>query len=229
MKKSFFGAAIALVALMLLLVPVVTGCGGANAASGDETTTSVSSSGGLGTASSDAGASAAGGSGTATSLTDTAAAAVVGGSGKSDTVFEPHELLSAEEASAITGFAVTLDDGSLYKDEASGVISERYAYDLGGTGIHALVEIHQDGLKTSEGTVKDAFLFEKDLSKDEIAPVAGLGEDAFTMSEGQLHVLYGSYYIVVAFDADAYETTGNAALNAKLGTKILANLKAKLG
>jgi hypothetical protein len=178
------------------------------------------------TTSSAAGTSASDG---AAGSTDMTGAAVDDGSGKSDTVFEPHELLSAEEASAITGFAVTLDDGSLYKDEESGVISERYAYDLGGTGIHALVEIHQDGLKKSEGTVKDAFLFEKDLSKDEIVPVAGLGEDAFTMSQGQLHVLFGSYYIVVAFDADAYETTGNAALNVKIGTKILENLKAKRG
>jgi hypothetical protein len=205
-KKSSFGLVVVLLVMSLL---VFAGCGGADPASGDETTTTA---------------------GTATSSTDTTTAATNGGgSGKSDTVFEPHELLSAEEASAITGFAVTLDDGSLYKDEASGMISERYAYDLGDTGIHALVEVRQDGLKKSEGTVKDVFLFEKDLNKDEIAPVTGLGDDAFTMSQGQLHLLYGSYYIVVAFDADPYETTGNAALNAKIGTKILENLKARLG
>jgi hypothetical protein len=206
MKKSVFGLSMV---LPVILLAMITGCGSASPAAAGETTTS---------------------GGTAVSSTDTTAAAEDGeGSGKSETVFEPHELLSAEEASTISGFVVTLDDGSLSRDEESGVISERYAYDLGGTGIHALVEIHQDGLKESEGSVRDAFLFEKDLSKDEIAPVNGLGDDAFTMGQGQLHLLYGSYYIVVAFDADAYETTGNAALNAKLGTKILENLKTRLG
>jgi hypothetical protein len=151
------------------------------------------------------------------------------GSAKSDKVFKPSELLSAEEVTALVGQPVTLEDGSLFEDQATGVVSERYAYDLSGTGIHALVEIHQDGLKTSDGSVSDAFLFEKDLSKSEITLVDGLGDDAFTHGQGQLHLLYGSYYIVVAFDADPYETDKNGPLNIKIGTKILENLKAKLG
>ena len=121
---------------------------------------------------------------------------------------------------------MTLDDGSLFKDEESGVISERYKYDLGGSGIHALVEIHQDSLKTSDGSVKDLFLAEKELNQN---GAAQLGDDAFTADEGQLHMLYGGYYIVVAFDADPYSSDLNAPLNLKLGAKILENLKAKLG
>ena len=43
-----------------------------------------------------------------------------------------------------------MDEGTLFEDRDSGTISERYAYDLNGTGIHALVEIHQDSLKPAE-------------------------------------------------------------------------------
>jgi hypothetical protein len=228
MKRIVFVLAVALVAASTLLV--AAGCGGESTGSADKTTTtSVGPSGGLVTTSSDVGDSGAGATETTTGSSSTdATAASANGTAASDQVFEPHELLSAAEASAITTFAVTLDDGSLFKDEETGVISERYSYDLNGTGVHALVEIHQDGFKKSGGSVKDAFLFEKDLSKAEIQPVQ-LGDDAFTHAEGQLHMLYGSYYIVVAFDADPYSTDLNALLNIKLGTKILENLKAKLG
>jgi len=226
MRRIVFALVVVLVAGLALFV--ATGCGGGNAGSADETTTSLGPSGGLVTTSSDAGAGDSGAGATASS-TDTTAAPAGGSSGpESSQVFQPHELLSAEEASAITTFAVTLDDGSLFKDEESGVISERYKYDIDGTTVHALVEIHQDGFKKSDGSVKDAFLFVKDLSKAEISAVQ-LGDDAFTAGQGQLHMLYGSYYIVVAFDADPYSTDLNAPLNIKLGTKILENLKAKLG
>jgi hypothetical protein len=225
MKRIVFALVPALFVASLLFV--AAGCGGGNAGSADKTTTSVGPSGGLVTTSSDAGAGSGVPATTAgTSSTDTTAAEGAGTT--SDKVFEPHQLLSAAEASAITTFAVTLEDGSLFKDEESGIISERYSYDIDGSTIHALVEIHQDGLKKSDGSVKDAFLLEKDLSKAEIQPVQ-LGDDAFTHSEGQLHMLYGSYYIVVAFDADPYGSDLNAPLNIKLGTKILENLKAKLG
>ncbi len=202
-------AVVLAVALMLL---VVVGCGGGSAGPADETTTSLAPSGGLVT----------------TSSSDTTAATESGGSGSESTqVFEPSQLLSAEEASAIAGHPITMDDGSLFKDPETGVISERYKYDLGSSTIHALVEIHQDSFKTSDGSVKDVFLFEKDLSKDEITAV-DLGDDAFTMGEGQLHMLHDDYYIVVAFDADPYSSDQNAPLNTELGKKILENLKAKL-
>jgi hypothetical protein len=145
-------------------------------------------------------------------------------------VFAPHELLSAEEASEISGFVVAMDEGSLSEDQASGTISERYAYDLDGTGIHALVEIHQDSLKASaadEGVLAD-FSLNQDLLKDEITAV-DLGEQAFTLNgTGQLHMYYEGYYIVVAFDADPYSSEQNAPLNIKLGERILANLQAAL-
>lgn len=224
MKKTTLGLA---VLLLILLVSFLGACG--EATSADGTTTTAGASGGAVTTSGDTSASGNGQS-LASSSTDTTETTVTDdGSAKSDKVFKPSELLSAEEATALVGQPVTLEDGSLFEDQATGVISERYAYDLSGTGIHALVEIHQDGLKTSDGSVRDAFLFEKDLSKSEITSVDGLGDDAFTHGQGQLHLLYGSYYIVVAFDADPYETDKNGPLNIKIGTKMLENLKAKLG
>ena len=226
MKRIVFVLAVALVVASMSFLAVA--CGDGNGGSADKTTTSLAPSGGLVTTSSDAGAGSGAPATTAGASSTDTTAANGGGSATSDQVLEPHQLLSAAEASAITTFAVTLDDGSLFKDEESGIISERYSYDIDSSTIHALVEIHQDGLKKSDGSVKDAFLFEKDLSKAEIQPVQ-LGDDAFTHAEGQLHMLYGSYYIVVAFDADPYGTDLNAPLNIKLGTKILENLKAKLG
>jgi hypothetical protein len=148
-------------------------------------------------------------------------------------VLAPHDLLSAGEASEISGFAVTLDEGTLSEDPASGTISERYAYDLDGTGIHALVEIHQDSFKPSEAvaagkTALSEFSFQKGLLKDEITSL-GLGEQPFTLnSTGQLHMYYQGYYVVVAFDADQYSSKKNARLNVLLGTRILANLQAAL-
>ena len=224
MKRMVFALAVTVIFAMVPLM--AAGCGGGGAAPAGGTATSVAPPAGLVTTSSDAGAGTAASSTTA-SLVDSTSVAPSGGAGsESRQVFQPHELLSAEEASAITTFAVTLDDGSLFKDEESGVISERYKYDLGGSGIHALVEIHQDSLKTSDGSVKDLFLAEKKLSQN---GTARLGDDAFTADEGQLHMLYGGYYIVVAFDADPYSSDLNAPLNLKLGAKILENLKAKLG
>jgi hypothetical protein len=148
-------------------------------------------------------------------------------------VLAPHQLLSAAEASEISGFAVAMDEGTLSEDPASGTISERYAYDLDGTGIHALVEIHQDSFKPSEAvaageTTLSEFTFEKELLKDEITSL-DLGDQAFTLdSTGQLHMYYQGYYIVVAFDADPYSSEKNAPLNILLGTRILANLQAAL-
>jgi hypothetical protein len=221
-KKASLAPAAVLLSLSVLLL---AGCGDGGA-SGPSTSSEVPDS--IVTSSSEA-ASSDGGQ--PASSTDTTAAAAGEGadSDVSDQVFAPHDLLSADEAASFVGQPVALEDGSLYKDEESGVISERYRYDLGGTTIHALIEIHQDGYKKSDGSVKDQFLFEKELSKGEIMALAGLGDDAFTHGQGQLHLLYGSYYMVVAFDADAYETAGNAALNVKIGTKMLENLKAQLG
>ncbi len=148
-------------------------------------------------------------------------------------VFAPHDLLSADEASDLSGHPTTLDPGTLYEDPASGMISERYAYDLDGTGIHALVEIRQDSLKSSAAiqsgnTVLSSFEFEQELSRGEITPVA-LGEQAFSFTDtGQLHLYYQGYYIVVAFDADPYDSSKNAPLNVLLGTRILTNLKEAL-
>lgn len=148
-------------------------------------------------------------------------------------VFSPHELLSADEASDISGHPTTLDPGTLTEDPASGTISERYAYDLDGTGIHALVEIHQDGFKPGGAvaageTALSEFSFEKELLIDEITSL-DLGEQAFTLDgTGQLHMYYKGYYIVVAFDADPYDSSMNAPLNVLLGTRILTNLKEAL-
>ncbi len=203
---------IAVVLAIASVLLVVVGCGGQGTESADETSTSLAPSGGLVT----------------TSSSDTTASTAGGSGATSSKVFEPNQLLSAEEASAIAGHPITMDEGTLNKDAESGVISERYKYDLGSSTVHALVEIHQDSLKESDGSVKDAFLFERDLIKDDITAV-DLGDDAFTLNNtGQLHLLYDGYYIVVAFDADEYDSSKNAPLNTELGKKILENLKAKL-
>ena len=221
--------------LGLLIVLSVPGCGTGGANTDGATTTASGARGGLVTTSSESGsasteASSSPTSDAAASSTDTTATtAGAGDSGGSDKVFLPHELLSADEASAISTFAVTLDAGSLYKDEESGTISERYVYDLSGTTINALVEVHQDSFRTGEGSVKDTFAMEKNLGKNEITMLKDFGDEAFTHGQGQLHLLYRGYYIVVAFDADPYSTDQNAPLNIKLGTQILENLKTKLG
>ena len=76
-------------------------------------------------------------------------------------------------------------------------------------------------------TALKSFTAESQLSKN-TAPV-DLGDKAFTISgTGQLHMVYQDFYIIVAFDADEYETSQNASLNILLGKKILANLKEKL-
>jgi hypothetical protein len=223
MKKT---ALILSAALLVASLLSLAACGGDDPAAGSTTTAGVS--GGLVTTSSEP-VPADGGQAVSTTETTQATPASSGGSGDSDRAFAPFDLLSAEEATTLVGQPVSLEDASVYKDEERGVISATYKYDLESSTIHALVEIHQDGLRTGSGSVKDDFLFEKDLGKSEITAVADLGDDAFTHGQGQLHLLYGSYYIVVAFDADAYATTGNAALNVKIGTMILENLKAKLG
>jgi hypothetical protein len=151
----------------------------------------------------------------------------------SSAVFAPHDLLSADEASELSGHPTTLDPGTLSEDPANGTISERYAYDLDGTGIHALVEIHQDSFKPSAAiqsgdTVLRSFEFEQELSKDDITSVS-LGEQAFTFTDtGQLHMYYQGYYVVVAFDADPYDSSKNAPLNVLIGTRILTNLQEAL-
>lgn len=215
---------LAVLLLMVLALLAATACGGSADAGtvGDDSTASSTD----GVSSTD---TTAGPKDDAASTDTTAASKDDEGAASSDKVFEPNELLSAEEASAITTFAVTLEEGSLYKDEESGTVSERYKYDIDGSTIHALVEIHQDGLRSGDGSAKDDFLGTQELVKSESTTVQ-LGEDAFTAGQGQLHLLYGSYYIVVAFDADEYgDDELNAQLNTKLGAKILENLKAKLG
>jgi len=156
-----------------------------------------------------------------------------GKSQKNAPVFEPHELLTAAEASELSGFATRMDEGSLTKDPDSGTISERYVYDIGQSTIHALVQIEQNGYKSSDAlkqgdTAEKSFSFEKTLSKNNLTAV-DVGEQAFTINgTGQLHMLYKDYYIVVAFDQDDIDTDQNDELNVKIGKKILANLQNKL-
>jgi hypothetical protein len=226
-------AALSIVAVLgVSLLIVAAACGGGDTGAKAAATASTASSGNAATTSTvnvdaEAGTAASTDS-TAASAESTAAPDNGASAAGSDKVFQPHDLLSAEEASALTGKTVTLEDGSLFKDEDTGVISERYKYDIGSSTIHGLVEVHQDGLSTGDTTAKDAFLSTQNMVTSESAPVE-LGDQAFTAGQGQLHMLYGGYYIVVAFDGDEYGTKElNAALNVKLGAKILENLKAKL-
>jgi hypothetical protein len=150
-------------------------------------------------------------------------------------VFTPEELLSANEASEISGFKVTLDEGTLMKDPQTGIISLRYKYDINESNTsHALVQIEENGFKPADKinkgfTAAKSFESEMSFSKNEITPVSNIGDKAFTFNHnGQLHMLYKDYYIIVAFDADPYSTDKNAPLNIKLGQRILANLMEKL-
>jgi len=150
-------------------------------------------------------------------------------------VFLPEELLSASEATELTGFEVSIDENSLSKDSQLGIISERYIYDINESNTeHALIQIEENGFKQADAvkngsTALHSFESEMNFSKDEISIVNGLGDQAFTFNNtGQLHMLYKDYYIISAFDADAYTTDKNAQLNINLGRRILTNLKEKL-
>jgi hypothetical protein len=220
-----------LVLVLLLVLMALVSCGGLTDRSADGTTTSSvgPSSGPVTTSSSE---TSSGGSVVSMDDRTTTTNAPEGDSSpvKSSEVVEPYQLLSPEEAAAISGFPVMADEGWLNKDPATGTVSDRYKYDLGGSTIHGLVEVHQDSLRDGDGTAKEDYQSMRALVKDEITEVEGLGEGAFTAGQGQLHMLHDGYYIVVAFDGDEYGTDeANAALNVKLGQKILENLKAKLG
>jgi hypothetical protein len=149
-------------------------------------------------------------------------------------VFLPEDLLSAEEASEVLGVPVTIDDASLYKDERRGMVTQRYVYDVSRTTINALLQIEENGLKPAsdlkEGnTAQSSFRMQQDLLKDEITEVKDLGDAAFTMdATSQLHMVYGGYYIVVAFRWDIYDSSNDTEINIELGRRILANLKRKL-
>lgn len=217
--------AVVLGALLLCasLAFLAAGCG-TDPQSGGTSETWATGSGGSATT-----ATVAGDATTTSSPDVTAAVGRDAGATSSDKVFDPHELLSAEEAAALVGLPVSLEKDWYSKDEESGTISERYKYDMDSSTVFGLVSIDEDGVRTGDGSAKGDYSFTKNLVKSEITPVQ-LGDDAFYAGQGQLHLLYGSYYIVVAFDGDAYGTKElNQALNLKLGTKILENLKAKLG
>ena len=150
-------------------------------------------------------------------------------------VFTPEELLSAEEATELSGFIVSIETTSLMKDTQKGIISERYKYDINESNtVHGLFQIEQNGFKpaaeiSSGNTAKRSFETEMNFSKNEITALNDLGEQAFTFNNnGQLHMLYKDYYIISAFDADVYTNEKNAQLNINLGHRILANLKNKL-
>ena len=178
MKKASLAAAAVLLSLSVLLL---AGCGDGGA-SGPSTSSEVPDS--IVTSSSEAASSDGGQPASSTDTTEAAQPKALIRTSPIK-VFAPHDLLSADEAASFVGFSRWPSrTAASYKDEESGVISERYRYDLGGSTIHALVEIHQDGYKKSDGSVKDQFLFEKELSKGEITAVAGLGDDAFTHGPG---------------------------------------------
>lgn len=156
------------------------------------------------------------------------------GKSASAKVLKPEELLSAVEATELTGYPVTMEEGSLSEDKESGVISQRYVYDINNTTIHALVQIEQNGFKPESeikggNTALRSFETEVEFSKDNISQVDGVADKAFTINgTGQLHMVYKDYYIVVAFDKDIYGSSKNAPLNILIGRRIITNLKEKL-
>ena len=156
-------------------------------------------------------------------------------SGKTSRVFMPEELLSSSDASEISGFNVSAESSALSKDPQSGIIAETYKYDINESNtVHGLFQMEENGFKSAEtikkgNTARYSFETEMKFSKAEITMVNNLGDQAFTFNNnGQLHMLYKDYYIIVAFDADAYTNAKNAQLNINLGHRILANLKEKI-
>ncbi len=150
-------------------------------------------------------------------------------------VFMPEKLLTANDAAEISGFNVAAESNSLSKDPQTGIFSERYKYEINESNtVHGLFQIEENGLKSAEAiqkgnTARHSFETEMNLSKNEITMVNNLGDRAFTFNNnGQLHLLYKDYYIIVAFDADAYTNAKNAQLNINLGHRILVNLKEKI-
>ena len=147
-------------------------------------------------------------------------------------VIHPDQVLSAEEASAILGLPVTIDEGSRDVDKENGISSLYYHYTLSEmTDVSALVQIEQDGLKPSEQleeglTARSSFDFQAHLLKNESDPVEDMGDAAFLMKmDGQLFMVYRGYYVVVAFTMDEYDSTKNAPFTMTLGRKILENIQ----
>ena len=160
-------------------------------------------------------------------------------SGQTETaprIYRPDELLTAEEATSMVGYTVTLEEGSLYTSTDLGYISERYVYDIPSEGststntIHALVQITQNGLisadELKEGQdAKWNFDSEKEFSADDIYSIPGLGEDAFYFKDtSQVHVLFQDYYIIVAFEKDPYDAANNVDVNKAIAGFIVGSL-----
>jgi hypothetical protein len=160
-------------------------------------------------------------------------------SGQTETaprIYRPDELLTAEEATSMVGYTVTIDEGSLYTSTDLGYISERYVYDIPKEGItstttiHALVQITQNGLISADNLrqghdAKWNFDGEKEFSADEISSIPGLGEDAFYLTDtSQVHVLFQDYYIIIAFKKDPYDAANNVDVNKAIAGFIVGAL-----
>jgi len=148
-------------------------------------------------------------------------------------IYRPDELLTAEEATPMVGYTVTLEEGSLYTSTDLGYISERYVYDIPSEGststntIHALVQITQNGLISADSLkeghdAKWNFDTEKEFSADDISSIPGLGEDAFYFTgTSQVHVLFQDYYFIVAFEKDPYDAANNVDVNKAIAVFII--------
>jgi len=160
-------------------------------------------------------------------------------SGQTETaprIYRPDELLTAEEATSMVGYTVTLEAGSLYTSTDLGYISERYVYDIPSEGststttIHALVQITQNGLISADSLkeghdAKWNFDTEKEFSADDIYSIPGLGEDAFYFTgTSQVHVLFQDYYIIIAFEKDPYDAANNVDVNKAIASFIVGAL-----
>jgi len=159
-----------------------------------------------------------------------------GKTGTAPRIYRPDELLTAEEATSMVGYTVTLEAGSLYTSTDLGYISERYVYDIPSEGststttIHALLQITQNGLISADNLkegqdAKWNFDNEKEFSADEISSIPGLGEDAFYFTgTSQVHVLFQDYYIIIAFEKDPYDAANNVDVNKEIASFIVGAL-----
>lgn len=144
-------------------------------------------------------------------------------------VFKPNELLSEEEAASLVGKMITIQSDTLKVNSETGTSNTYYEYKLDeSTDMNALFLLLQNGAipKGSEDTAASKFNSEMKYCGNNAEPMNGLGDKAFIHKlEAQVNVLYGDYYILVAFGCE--DKDKERELNIKIARKIIENIDKK--
>lgn len=147
-------------------------------------------------------------------------------------VFKANELLSPEEASAIVGTNITLEEGTLKIDNETGTSNTYYDYELTpSTTLAALFRLVQNGTIPKDKfvagiTASGSYDNELKMSGTNAEILNGLGDKAFIHKTlGQVNVLYKDYYILIGFGEDNYDKSKE--LNINIAKKIIENIDKK--